>query len=142
MTAYIGLFMAAFFAATLIPAQSESVLAGLIAIKSHPVWALIAVASFGNTLGAVVNWWLGRGIEQFKNKSWFPASPQQLAKAQTWYRRYGQWSLLLSWVPFIGDPITVAAGVMRENLITFCLIVGAAKTLRYIFIAGLVAGFI
>lgn len=137
-SAYSGLFLAAFLAATILPAQSEAVLAGLLAAKTAPAMALVAVASIGNTLGALVNWWLGRGIEHFKQRAWFPVSAAQLGKAQAWYGRYGRWSLLLSWVPFIGDPLTIAAGVMREKFWPFLLIVGAAKTLRYIFIAGVV----
>ena len=142
LSAYLSLFIAAFLAATIIPAQSEGVLAGLLLTKDYPVWTLIAVASVGNTLGSLINWWLGRGIEHFKDRKWFPVKAKDLSKAQGWYARYGRWSLLLSWVPFIGDPITLAAGVMREKLLPFLFIVGAAKTLRYVFIAGLVADLI
>lgn len=134
-TGYLGLFVAAFLAATLIPAQSESVLVALLAQKSHPAWALVTVASVGNVLGSVVNWWLGRSLERFKGRRWFPVSEAALAKAQARYARYGRWSLLLSWVPIIGDPITVAAGVMRERLWVFTALVTIAKTLRYIVLA-------
>ena len=139
LSAHISLFLVAFLAATIFPAQSEGVLAALLATKDYPVWTLIAVASIGNTLGSLVNWWLGRGLEHFKDRTWFPVKAKDLSKAQDWYARYGRWSLWLSWVPFIGDPITVAAGVMRERLLPFLLIVGTAKTLRYVFIAGLFA---
>lgn len=134
-SAYAGLFVAAFLAATVIPAQSEAVLVALLAHRSHPVWALVAVASVGNVLGSIVNWWLGRGIERFKSRRWFPVSAESLSRAQEWYARYGRWSLLLSWVPIIGDPITVAAGVMRERLWVFTALVGIAKTLRYVVLA-------
>ena len=134
-SAYVGLFAAAFLAATVVPAQSEAVLVALLAQGSHPVWALITVASVGNILGSVVNWWLGRGIERFKSRRWFPVSEKSLTCAQEWYARYGRWSLLLSWVPIVGDPITVAAGVMRERLWVFASLVGIAKTLRYVFLA-------
>ncbi len=134
-TGYVGLFAASFLAATVIPAQSEGLLVALLALKSHPVWALVAVASFGNVLGSVVNWWLGRGIDRFRGHPWFPVSGTALAKAQAHYARYGRWSLLLSWVPIIGDPITVVAGVMRERFWIFVTLVGIAKTLRYVFIA-------
>lgn len=133
--AYVSLFAAAFLAATIIPAQSEGVLVALLAQQSHSAWALVAVASIGNVLGSVVNWWLGRGIERFKGRRWFPVSQAALAKAQARYARYGRWSLLLSWVPIIGDPITVVAGVMRERLWIFVTLVGIAKTLRYVALA-------
>jgi membrane protein YqaA with SNARE-associated domain len=136
---YLTLFLAAFLAATILPAQSESVLAALASDKSYTMWILVLVASLGNTLGSVVNWGLGRGLERFKDQKWFPVRGDNLAKAQHWYNRYGYWSLLLSWVPFIGDPITVAAGVMRERFLPFVLIVGTAKTLRYVFIVTLMA---
>jgi membrane protein YqaA with SNARE-associated domain len=134
-SAYAGLFVAAFLAATVIPAQSEGLLVALLAQGSYDPWALIGVASVGNVLGSIVNWWLGRGIERFKDRRWFPVSEQALSRAQARYARYGRWSLLLSWVPIIGDPITVVAGVMRERLWIFTLLVGAAKTLRYVFLA-------
>src|SRR3546814_12807110 len=98
---------------------------------SHSVVLLVAVASAGNILGAVVNWGLGRGIERFAGRRWFPITPNRLERAAGWYRRYGRWSLLFSWAPFIGDPLTVAAGVLREPLATFLLPVALAKTSRY-----------
>ena len=132
MTAYAGLFLASFLAATLFPAQSEAVLIGLAATENYSLALLVIVASIGNILGSVLNWWIGRGVERFKDKKWFPVKTSTLEKAQGWYSKYGRWSLLLSWVPFIGDPLTVAAGVMRERLSVFILIVGLAKTTRYI----------
>jgi membrane protein YqaA with SNARE-associated domain len=133
-SAYGGLFLSAFLAATIIPAQSEAVLLALMASDKYPAGLLLAVASFGNILGSVVNWWLGRGIERFRHKRWFPVKEASLLKAQDWYHRYGRWTLLLSWVPIIGDPLTVAAGVMRERLLVFLAIVSVAKTGRYVFL--------
>ncbi|HMA12649.1 MAG TPA: YqaA family protein [Steroidobacteraceae bacterium] len=138
LAAYTGLFASAFVAATLLPAQSEAVLAALLLQGSHSVVALLAVASTGNVLGAVVNWLLGRGVERFRDRAWFPVKGDALGKAQRWYRRYGKWSLLASWVPLIGDPLTVAAGVMREPLPVFLLLVTIAKAGRYIVLATLV----
>lgn len=138
--AYFSLFAAAFLAATILPAQSEAVLAALLAAGSHSPAVLVAVASIGNTLGAVVNWLIGRGIERFRDRPWFPANQKQMAQAERWYGRFGHWSLLLSWVPFVGDPLTVVAGVLREPLWRFLLIVGFAKTARYIVIAVLATG--
>ena len=133
--AYSGLFIAAFLAATILPAQSEAGLAALILASPASVTLLVATASLGNILGSVVNWYLGRGINRFADKPWFPATAAQLSRATSWYHRYGRWSLLLSWVPFIGDPLTVVAGIMREPLLRFLFIVGLAKTGRYIVVA-------
>ncbi len=132
---YASLFLAAFLAATILPAQSELGLAGLLVSNSYNTMVLIAVASIGNTLGATINWCLGRGIGHFQNNKWFPASPKQLDIVSEWYRKYGRWSLLLSWVPLVGDPITVAAGVLREPFFSFLILVGIAKTLRYLIVA-------
>jgi membrane protein YqaA with SNARE-associated domain len=97
----------------------------------------VAVASVGNVLGAVVNWGLGRGIERFAGRRWFPVTPDRLDRAAGWYGRFGRWSLLLSWAPIIGDPLTVAAGVLREPLASFLALVAIAKTGRYIAVAAL-----
>lgn len=136
LAALWGLFLAAFAAATIIPAQSELVLAGLIAGGSGPVWLLISVATVGNTLGSAVNWLLGRFFNRFRAKRWFPVKEETLARAENWYRKYGRWSLLLSWVPFIGDPLTLAAGLLREPLASFIVIVALAKLARYLVVAA------
>ena len=133
--AYGGLFLVSFLAATILPAQSEIGLAGLILTDDHDFWVLILVASLGNTLGAVVNWLLGRGVERFSDRKWFPVSPKQLDRATGWYHRYGRWSLLLSWAPIIGDPLTLAAGVLKEPFWSFTLLVAIAKTTRYVAVA-------
>ncbi|MDF9441301.1 DedA family protein [Stenotrophomonas acidaminiphila] len=99
-------------------------------------WLLIAVASVGNVLGSVINWWLGRGLLHFRERRWFPVSAQALERAQARYQRFGSWSLLLSWVPIIGDPLTLAAGVMKEPLWRFLLLVTLAKTGRYLVLAA------
>ncbi|MFD0725961.1 YqaA family protein [Lysobacter brunescens] len=129
-----GLFMAAFLAATLLPAQSEAVLVALL-LDGHSPWRLVAVASIGNVLGSTVNWWLGREIVRFGDRRWFPVKPAALERARRSYARWGRWTLLLSWVPVIGDPLTLVAGMMRERLSVFLMIVTFAKTLRYIVLA-------
>ena len=103
---------------------------------------LITVASVGNTLGAVVNWILGRGVDKLHDRKWFPVKPAQLDKATGWYHKYGRWSLLLSWAPFIGDPLTLAAGVLREPLWSFLLLVSLAKAARYMVVAALTLNWI
>ena len=140
LASYGGLFLAAFLAATILPAQSEAALAALLIAGQHPPFWLIAVASLGNVLGSVVNWGLGRGIERIRHHRWFPASEQQLGRAETFYKRWGYWSLLLSWVPVIGDPLTLIAGVLREPFWRFVLIVAIAKTGRYLVLAMVLSG--
>ncbi|MEX3314670.1 YqaA family protein [Sulfitobacter sp. PS-8MA] len=136
MLALSSLFAAAFFAATLIPAQSEAVLLGLIWAEAHPVALLLLVATAGNVLGSLVNWLLGRYLALVATRRWFPFSPAQLRRASDWYQRWGYWSLLASWMPLIGDPLTLAAGVLKEPLWRFLLIVTLAKGGRYLLLAA------
>ncbi|MCO5366159.1 YqaA family protein [Pseudomonas alliivorans] len=138
LSSYFGLFMAALGAATLLPMQSETVLAGMLLSQAYPAAVLLLVATAGNVLGSVLNWLLGRSIIRLRHKRWFPASEAQLEKAQRFYLTYGYWSLLLSWVPLIGDPLTVIAGVLREPLWRLVLIVTLAKSARYLMVAALV----
>lgn len=140
MLSYWGLFLAAFGAATLLPLQSEAVLVGLLLHEPEAVATLLLVATLGNVLGSVVNWLLGRAIERWRDKRWFPFSAAQLEKAQQRYRRWGQWSLLLSWMPIIGDPLTLIAGIMREPFWRFLLLVTVAKAGRYLVLAVITLG--
>lgn len=140
ITSYIGLFLAAFGAATLLPMQSEGVLVGMLLSGQYVASTLLAVATFGNVLGSALNWILGRSIERFRHKRWFPVRENQLEKAQQFYLRYGRWSLLLSWVPIIGDPLTVVAGVMREPFWSFLLLVTLAKGVRYLVLTAVTLG--
>jgi len=136
LSTYVVLFFAAFIAATLLPAQSEAVLVGLLLAGDHPALALVVVAGIGNVLGSLVNYLLGCASLRFRERRWFPASPAALDRASRWYARYGRWSLLLSWAPFIGDPLTVVAGLLREPLWSFLLLVTLAKFGRYAIIAA------
>ena len=93
--------------------------------------ALFLVATLANTAGSVLNWWLGREVHRFAGRRWFPVSQEQMARAQGWHERYGRWALLLSWLPVVGDPLTVIAGVLRQPLGTFIPLVLLAKGARY-----------
>jgi len=142
MIALLGLFFAAFLAATLIPAQSEAVLVALLLSGGHSALLLVMTATLGNVLGSVVNWVLGRFLTTYADRRWFPVSQQQLSRAAEWYRRWGYWSLLGSWLPIVGDPLTLAAGVMKEPLWRFLLIVTLSKGGRYVVLAMATQGFL
>ena len=133
---YLALFASAFIAATLLPAQSELVLGSLLLGEQHSLWLLIGAASLGNVLGSFVNWLLGRYFQHFRERSWFPIKQPALVKAEAWYGKYGRWSLLLSWAPLVGDPLTLVAGVLREPAWSFLLLVTIAKTGRYLLVAA------
>lgn len=140
LSAYLGLFVAAFSAATLLPMQSEAVLVGLLLATEQPPALLLLVATTGNVLGSTANWLLGRYIEHLRHRRWFPVPEDKLQRTWQAYHRYGRWSLLLSWVPIIGDPLTVIAGVLREPFWSILLIVLMAKAGRYLVLAVLTLG--
>jgi membrane protein YqaA with SNARE-associated domain len=133
MIGYILLFSSAFLAATILPFYSEIILYALLREGGEPL-VLLIVATLGNTLGAVVNWWLGIYLLRFQDRRWFYFSREQITQAQRWFQRYGKWSLLLAWAPIFGDALTLVAGIMRVPFVTFVLLTGTGKCLRYIFV--------
>ncbi len=141
MPSLISLFFSAFLAATLLPAQSELLLGALVLRAEHAPWVLIVVAGVGNTLGSCVNWVLGRFCLRYQDARWFPVRESMRLRAEVWYGKYGRWSLLLSWAPIIGDPLTLVAGLLREPFVSFVLLVAVAKFVRYVFVVFLAMGF-
>lgn len=131
LTTYALLFLSAFLSATLLPGSSEAALVALLASANGMPLALIAVASLGNIAGAVVNWGMGRSFQHFKDRAWFPLKDAANSRAQAWFARFGVWSLLFSWLPVIGDPLTVVAGMLRVSFGQFLLLVTIGKVLRY-----------
>jgi membrane protein YqaA with SNARE-associated domain len=131
---YLGLAITACIAATLLPMQSEAGLVALLYLDPSAVYWLVLAASIGNVLGSQINWWLGTQLHRWQDRRWFPFKPEQLARAEQGYQRYGRWSLL-SWMPIIGDPLTLIAGVLREPFWRFTLLVCIAKAGRYTVLA-------
>ena len=140
LSGYFGLFLSAFLAATLIPLSSEAVLAALSAADGSDVVLLFAVATLGNTLGAAVNWALGRFCLRWRERKWFPFSAAQLERAGARFRRYGLWSLLFAWMPLVGDPLTFAAGVLQVRFLPFLILVGTGKGARYAAVLAVAQG--
>ncbi|MGA0412099.1 MAG: YqaA family protein [Candidatus Puniceispirillales bacterium] len=132
---YIILFTSSFASSTILPGHSEITLIALITQKKYEVFYLVVFASLGNILGSVLNWYLGLYFLKFKNKKWFPFKENQINKVSKSFLKYGKWSLLLSWVPFIGDVLTLVAGMFRVPLYQFVVIVSVAKVSRYIFVS-------
>jgi membrane protein YqaA with SNARE-associated domain len=126
-----GLFLAALLSATLLPGSSEALLILLVGTGEHAAGTLLLAATAGNVLGSLVNWVLGRFIERFRDRRWFPVGARDLERAQAWFSRYGLWSLLLAWLPVIGDPLTMIAGVLRVPLLPFLVLVTIGKAARY-----------
>lgn len=129
-----GMAGAAFVAATLLPAQSEAVFLGLLAAGTVDPLRLFLVASLANTAGSVVNWWLGRliarhGVERLPGR--LRPDPRRLDQARGWFARFGWPSLLLAWLPIVGDPLTLVAGTLNYPLGRVALLVLAGKAARY-----------
>lgn len=127
----LALAVSAFTSATLLPGTSEAVLMALHVAQTAPGWLLLTVASVANIAGSCVNWVMGRYAAHYVGRRWFPVTPAQLDRASEWYRRYGWPSLLASWVPVVGDPLTVVAGLLRAPFLSFVIVVAFAKTARY-----------
>jgi membrane protein YqaA with SNARE-associated domain len=128
---YFGLFLSSFLAATLLPFSSELVLGVLLKQGFNP-HLILMVATFGNVLGSVVNYGLGAFGGRLMLHKWWRMPDPEIQRAEKRFRKFGMFSLLLAWVPVIGDPLTVAAGVLKINFFLFLLLVGLGKGLRYI----------
>lgn len=131
LVVYLSLFLSGFIAATLFPASSEVLLVVLQQQGYVPLFLWLA-ATTGNTLGSCVNWYLGRELLRFQHKTWFPFSEVQLRAAQQRFSRYGIWTLLLAWLPVVGDPLTLVASVLRVRFVHFLLLVAVGKGARYL----------
>ncbi len=135
MNAYLIVFASAFGAATILPFYSEVVVLAYQQ-QGYPAGPLWLAATSGNTLGAVLNWWIGRELTRFQGRRWFPVSAAALQRAQERFARWGQWSLLMAWLPVGGDALTFIGGLMRVRLLPFVLLVGAGKGARYAVLLG------
>ena len=131
---YLSLFIISFLAATILPFSSELTLAGLMATSNYDNLFLLIAASFGNILGSVVNWILGFYSRNLSKKKWFPFKDEQIEKSSKWFNKFGRCSLLFAWVPFIGDPLTLLAGLLRVKFIEFIILVTIGKVSRYMVI--------
>jgi len=131
---YLFLFTISFLAATVLPFSSELTLAGLIATSNYNNLFLLIVASLGNILGSIINWTLGFYSRNLTTKKWFPFKDKQIEKSSQWFSKFGKWSLLFAWVPIIGDPLTLVAGLLRVRFLDFIILVAIGKVSRYLIV--------
>ena len=127
---YAGLFIAAFLAATILPLSSELVLSALLVSGLSPT-TLVLVATLGNVLGSLLNYMLGYWASLGIVKKWLKYSETEFLRAEQRFKKYGVFALLFAWLPIIGDPITVVAGVLRIHLAWFLILVTVGKLTRY-----------
>ena len=135
---YTSLFIISFLAATILPLSSELTLAGLIATNNYNNLLLLITASIGNILGSIVNWILGFYSRNLISKKWFPFKDEQIKRSSNWFNKFGKWSLLFAWIPIIGDPLTLAAGLLRVKFTEFLILVSIGKVFRYFLIYYLI----
>ncbi len=131
---YVGLFIASFLAATILPLSSEVVLAVLLLNGLQPI-ILVGVATFGNVLGAFLNYAIGLWGGSCLVRKVLKVSEDESVKAQQTFKKYGVFSLFFAWVPVIGDPLTVVAGLLKINILIFFILVTAGKFIRYVAIS-------
>ncbi len=134
-----ALFVLSFLAATVLPLGSEWLLVALI-LKFFDPGSAVTVATVGNFLGACTTYGIGIWGSAFLLQKVLRVNMEQTERAAAFFRRYGSWALLLSWVPVIGDPLCLVAGSLRCNFFLFAVLVFIGKFARYAFIAAVTVG--
>jgi membrane protein YqaA with SNARE-associated domain len=130
---YSGLFFAGFLSATILPMNSEAVIL-LMLSQDYDPWACILVATIGNSLGGITNYFLGL----LGNPKWLKRigiTEEKILSFEVRVQKYGYWLAFFSWVPFIGDPMTVALGFFRVSFWRVALLIILGKFLRYLVLA-------
>lgn len=129
------LFGSALLSSTLFPGGSEALLLYRLQQGADPLTSVL-VATAGNVLGSVITWGMGRFGRVAVTRS--EKAEARMRRAEAWFSRYGQASLLMAWLPVVGDPLCLVAGVLRVRLLNFVLLVTAGKLARYAVLAWLV----
>jgi membrane protein YqaA with SNARE-associated domain len=137
---YPTLFLLSFLASTLLPLGSEWLLATLVAHGNDPLLS-VAVATAGNTLGACTTYWIGLYGGPLLVGKILRIDDESRRRAEKLYGRYGSWTLLFSWVPVVGDPLCLVAGILRARFVTFTLLVLCGKLARYTIVSMIVLKF-
>ncbi len=129
----LGLFGSAFVSSTIAPGGSEGVLAYMATTETHPINLLVAIATIGNTLGALTTWWLGSWTaKKYPLEKVLAANKRQSIDT---VRKWGGWALLFSWLPVVGDGLCFAAGWLKLAVPQGVLAIILGKASRYAVIA-------
>ncbi|MBL4760800.1 MAG: DedA family protein [Mariprofundaceae bacterium] len=130
-----SLFFSALISSTLFPGGSEA----LLLYRLHEggsAFALVMIATVGNVLGSLITYAMGRLGSKAIHKRWLRMDEQKVERAESWFERYGQVSLLFAWLPIVGDPLCLVAGLLRSPLLWFVVLVSLGKLARYALLAG------
>jgi len=127
---YLGLFIVSFLAATLLPLGSE-IFVATMTVSNYNAWLIFAVATTGNTLGSITNYYIGKLGTNFILSRYIKADSEKRQKSEQIYQKWGSPILFFAWIPIIGDPLTVVAGVFQLNLYIFIFWVALGKAFRY-----------
>jgi len=129
-----ALFFSALISATLFPGGSEGLLLYRLNEGANP-YAMVAIATAGNVLGSLITYGMGRLGNEAAHRRWLRISERQTERAERWFGQYGRPSLLLAWLPVVGDPLCLAAGLLRCSVISFVALVALGKLGRYAVLA-------
>jgi len=129
-----ALFSSALISSTLFPGGSEALLLYRLHDGADPIHTVV-IATIGNVLGSLITYGMGRLGNSALRRKWLHISAQQTERAERWFNRYGHPSLILAWLPIVGDPLCLVAGLMRSSLISFIVLVSIGKLGRYAFLA-------
>jgi len=129
-----SLFSSALISSTLFPGGSEAVLLYKLN-EGGDVLMLVIIATVGNVLGSLITYGMGRLGNEAAHKKWLRMDEAKIVRAEAWFGRYGMPSLLLAWLPVVGDPLCLVAGLLRSHVLLFLLLVTMGKAARYAFIA-------
>ncbi len=137
---YPALFLLSFLAATVLPLGSEWMLVLMIVKGFSPTYCVL-IATAGNYFGACTTYLIGWWGSEYVPRRILRMNDRQVERAKGHYEKYGSWSLLFSWVPIIGDPLCLVAGIFRVHFVRFSVLVFSGKFARYALLAG-VCGFV
>ncbi|MDX8383877.1 MAG: YqaA family protein [Ghiorsea sp.] len=131
-----ALFFSALASSTLFPGGSEALLAYRLQDVGVNAYMLVAMATLGNVLGSVITYAMGRGGQRLSQGwLWLHPSENKMTKAERLFQRYGAYSLFFAWLPIVGDPLCLVAGVLRYHFVLFVALVTVGKLARYSLLA-------
>jgi len=138
---YFGLFVISFLSATILPLATEVFVVAMPALGYNP-WLILIFATAGSFLGSLTNYYVGKKGTDFVLGRYIQINEKTWRRAEQFYERWGAITLFFSWIPFIGDPLTIVAGAFHVSLRLFTFWVLLGKSLRYLVLLGIANGII